>query len=108
VPECEILRSTTAVRAVVRQGPFFKLPMLMDTGARTGQWTLPRYREWLQARTTWVHPAAPRGSTAGTASAGAAPPAPAPPPGAPEPPRDDVIVIEPPRGKISDILSELD
>jgi len=110
VPECEILRATTAVRAVLRQGQFFKLPMLMDTGAKSGMWTLLRYREWIEHHAGWVLPAPP--AAAGPPPRAARAPAPPAPParlaGETSSGRDDVIVIEPPEGKISDILSELD
>ncbi len=102
VPECEILRASTAVRAVLRQGQFFKLPMLLDTGARSGMWTLPRYREWLASRTDWALPARD------AAPPGAAPASPASRASSPGAGGDHVIVVEPPEGKISDILSELE
>jgi len=53
VPECAILRSSSAVRANIRQGDFFKLPTTMQTGARDGQWTVERYRTWLGQRNHW-------------------------------------------------------
>jgi twitching motility protein PilT len=100
VPECEILLANTAVKAVLRQGHFWKLATILETGAKQGMYTLPRYREWLDARTEWVMP--------GTASVAAAPPrATARPAGEPAA-GDDVIVIRPESGTVSDILSELD
>ena len=56
VPECEILRGTTAVRSLVRQGNFFKLPSALETGAKDGMWTFQRYRAWLDQRTQWYLP----------------------------------------------------
>ncbi|GEM_PF-369574 len=56
VPECAILRSSSAARANIRQGDFFKLPTTMQTGARDGQWTLERYRGWLGQRERWSTP----------------------------------------------------
>jgi twitching motility protein PilT len=56
VPECEVLLATTQVRAMVRQGHFFKLATALETGGREGCWTFPRYREWLEKRTDWYVP----------------------------------------------------
>ena len=56
VPECAILRGSTAVRANIRQGEFFKLTTTMQTGTREGQWTLERYRTWLDQRDNWYFP----------------------------------------------------
>jgi twitching motility protein PilT len=98
VPHCEVLRGTTPVKAVLRQGQLFKLPQLMETGARSGMWTLPRWREWLDSRTDWVLPPAVEPDFA-------------PPAGAPRrasAPDEGVIVIDPPSGSVKDILSELD
>ena len=53
VPECEILLATQSVKAVVRQGQFFKLQTVLETGGAEGCWTYSRYREWLDRRTEW-------------------------------------------------------
>jgi twitching motility protein PilT len=121
VPQCEVLRATSAVRAVLRQGQFFKLPLLLETGARAGMWTVPRYREWLDARHDWALP-----PSAEPPRAAQAEPRPAPRPtgaraplaGEPIRPRpaaplappasEDVIVIRPEEESLSDILDELD
>jgi twitching motility protein PilT len=59
-PECEVLLATTQVRAMVRQGHFFKLSTALETGGNEGCWTFARYREWLERRTDWyVPPAVP-------------------------------------------------
>ena len=50
VPEIELLAATDAVRSHVREGQTFKLRSAMETGARDGMWTFPRYRRWLEAR----------------------------------------------------------
>ncbi len=57
-PECEVLLATTQVRAMVRQGHFFKLATALDTGGREGCWSFSRYREWLEKRTDWYVPSA--------------------------------------------------
>ncbi len=115
VPECEVLIASTPVRSLVRKGEFFKLESALQTGGADGQWTRRRYRQWLDARTSFHKPAA-------TATAPLAPPraepltplprAPQPPEPASRPPsdpaEDDVIVIQPPTGTLSDILDELD
>lgn len=59
-PECEILLATTQVRAVVRQGQFFKLSSALETGGHDGCWTFARYRDWMEQRTDWyTWPATP-------------------------------------------------
>jgi twitching motility protein PilT len=57
-PECEVLRASTQVRAIVRAGQFFKLPTALETGAADGCWTFDRYRAWMEARTDWYVPSA--------------------------------------------------
>jgi len=56
VPECEILVASTATRAIVRQGQFFKLSSALESGGPEGCWTWIRYREWLDRRTDWYLP----------------------------------------------------
>lgn len=58
VPECEIIRGSSAVRNLVREGQFFKLLSVMETGAREGMWSFERYRAWLSQRTQWSWPQA--------------------------------------------------
>ena len=58
-PECEVLRATTQVRAMVRAGHFFKLSTALETGRDDGCWTFDRYRSWMEARTDWNQPSAP-------------------------------------------------
>jgi twitching motility protein PilT len=108
VPQCEILRGNSAVRAVLRSGQFFKLPLLLETGAKSGMWTTTRYREWLESRDDWALPPTSEPAPAPrTAKPRAAGPAPVEPESA-EPPGRDVIVIKPEGESLSDILSELD
>lgn len=47
VPECEILIASTPVRAMIRQGHFYKLATALESGGQEGCWTFARYREWL-------------------------------------------------------------
>ncbi|HYR54791.1 MAG TPA: ATPase, T2SS/T4P/T4SS family, partial [Myxococcaceae bacterium] len=56
VPECEILVSSTAVRAMVRQSQFYKLASVLESGGQEGCWTFARYREWLDRRGDWQIP----------------------------------------------------
>jgi twitching motility protein PilT len=56
VPECEILVSSTAVRAMVRQSQFYKLASALESGGQEGCWTFARYREWLDRRSDWQIP----------------------------------------------------
>ncbi len=56
VPECEILIASTSVRAVIRQGQFYKLASALESGGQEGCWTFSRYREWLNGRTDWYRP----------------------------------------------------
>lgn len=56
VPECEVLIASTAARAMVRSGHFFKLNSALETGAADGSYTFARYGEWLSRRTDLVAP----------------------------------------------------
>jgi len=56
-PECEVLIASQPVKAMVRQGQFFKLQTALETGAAEGCWTFQRYRDWLDRRTDWYVPA---------------------------------------------------
>ncbi len=58
VPECEVLMATTATRAVIRSGQFFKLQSTIETGAADGSYTFSRYGEWLARKTEFVVPTA--------------------------------------------------
>jgi len=135
-PECEILMATQAVRAVLRQGQFFKLQTALETGAADGCWTFGRYREWLERRSDWSVglPAAAAGAEAEPAppepaalppptrpaprpasrpAAGEAPPAPAARPAAPRPPPPPaapgaVIEIDEGDADLAGLLSELE
>ena len=53
IPECEILRATSASRSVIRQLEFSKLTSVLETGGGDGMYTWARYRAWLDARRTW-------------------------------------------------------
>ncbi len=54
VPECEILTASSGARALIRQGQFFKLPTVLESGAADGCWSLARYRAWLDAKQEWA------------------------------------------------------
>ncbi len=56
VPECEILRPTTSVKAFIRNRDFFKIPQVLETGGEHGMWTFERYQNWLSRRTRWHIP----------------------------------------------------
>jgi twitching motility protein PilT len=56
VPECEILVASTPVRAMVRQGQFYKLASALESGGQEGCWSFARYREWLDRRSDWYIP----------------------------------------------------
>jgi len=54
VPECEVLMASTGARSLIRQGQFFKLPTVIESGAADGCWSLARYRAWLEAKQDWM------------------------------------------------------
>jgi twitching motility protein PilT len=56
LPECEILRPTTPVKAFIRNRDFFKLPQVLETGADHGMWSFERYQRWMAKRTQWYTP----------------------------------------------------
>lgn len=58
VPECEVLRSTVPVKALIRSREFFRINQALETGAEQGMWTFDRYAAWLAKRTQWHLPAA--------------------------------------------------
>ncbi len=61
-PECEVLLGTQSVKAIVRQGQFFKLQTALETGGKDGLFTFARYREWMENRTDWQFPTHETGS----------------------------------------------
>jgi twitching motility protein PilT len=61
-PECEVLLGTQSVKAIVRQGQFFKLQTALETGGNDGLFTFARYREWMEKRTDWQTPRPEAGS----------------------------------------------
>jgi twitching motility protein PilT len=56
LPECEILRSTSSVKAFIRNRDFFKLPQALETGAEHGMWSFERYTAWMAKRAQWHVP----------------------------------------------------
>jgi twitching motility protein PilT len=53
VPECEVLMATMAVKNFIRNRDFFKIISSIETGAEYGMWSYPRYRAWLDKRTSF-------------------------------------------------------
>jgi hypothetical protein len=93
---------------VLRSGQFFKLPLLLETGSKSGMWTTTRYREWLESRDDWALPPTSEPAPAARGAKPRAAPAPAEPDPAEPPTGRNVIVIKPEGESLSDILSELD
>ncbi|MFT5587198.1 MAG: twitching motility protein PilT [Cognaticolwellia sp.] len=56
VPECEVLRASSGIRAVIREGNLHKLASLMELGAPDGQWSFARYQRWLDGRSSFLKP----------------------------------------------------
>ena len=131
-PECEILPATQPVKALVRQGHFFKLQTALESGGVEGCWTYARYREWLERRTEWAAAPPPvaaqpeasleaqrtelappgglRGGARPHPRPSASPTAPAPPPQGPDqaPSRDGVLEIHAAEEDLDRIVSELE
>ena len=53
VPECEILKASTGVKAIIRLQDFFKIESAIETGGKDGMWTWERYRNWLNSKKNW-------------------------------------------------------
>jgi len=53
VPECEVLTPSHAAKNFIRNGQFFKIMSVMETGADAGMWTYQRYRTWMNSKKTW-------------------------------------------------------
>ena len=49
VPECEILFTNLTTKSVIREGKFFKLNDVIQTGAQDRMWSYDRYRKWLES-----------------------------------------------------------
>jgi len=64
IPECEIMSSTVAVAANIRDGAFFKLRQTMATGGHDGMWTVERYRRWVSELARVERPQKPSAATA--------------------------------------------
>jgi twitching motility protein PilT len=56
IPECEILLPSSGVRGTIRMGQFSRLATALEGGGQEGQWTLARYRAWLDSKKDWVLP----------------------------------------------------
>jgi twitching motility protein PilT len=126
VPECEILVATHAVKNFIRQGEFFKIFPMVETGAEHGMWTFQRYQRWLDHRKDWYLPGAAEASEPDSEpppASRALPPAspvspararPTPLPGAPAastPPASSspgrAIEIEPVDGGLAEVVKRL-
>src|SRR6185312_11386027 len=118
-PECEILIGSTATRAVIRQGQFFKLATAMEGGGQDGNWSFARYREWLDAKADWSLPServelpdappdAPAPLPPLRASGAVAPRKPRPEPRVEPAPREDGVVVIDDAEDPEEILAELD
>ena len=128
LPECEILRSTNAVRNLIRQGHAYKLPSAIETGSPDGMWSFDRYRAWMEDQHHWFMKDSADAKEAPDSEPGIENPvdpaslpelSPSSPPA--EPVRDsageeasasessDVFVIRPPEeGSLKDIISEFE
>jgi twitching motility protein PilT len=53
VPELEILMPSHAIKSFIRNGDFFKITQLMETGAEQGMWTWQRYQTWVDKKRDW-------------------------------------------------------
>jgi twitching motility protein PilT len=112
VPECEILIGTSAARACIRQGNFYKLPPVMETGAAEGMWTRERYAAWLDRKSGFADPGEALADAAEVLPEPAHRRAAKPPAGkrrkpAPARDADGVLVIDSPPEEPAEILSEL-
>jgi len=120
VPECEILISTTAIRAFIRNGDFFKIASQIEMGAEHGMWTFQRYQRWLEKKKTWHFPDAELQDAADAEPEEPAVllPSPPPTPKMPSPKQEPVsptakkqdggpIEIEPVEGGLSEVLKKL-
>src|SRR5258706_2553087 len=56
VPECEVLVPTAPIKAHIRNGDFFKIISVMETGAEHGMWTYQRYKAWMESKKNWFIP----------------------------------------------------
>ncbi|MFH2000656.1 MAG: PilT/PilU family type 4a pilus ATPase [Planctomycetota bacterium] len=56
VPVCEVMAASHSVRALIRQGQFFKLPSAIETGLADGSWSIRRYEEWLDKKEDFFIP----------------------------------------------------
>jgi twitching motility protein PilT len=119
VPECEILTSTTAIRAFVRNGDFFKIAAQIEMGAEHGMWTFQRYQTWLESKKTWHFPGPEPNEPLAEAEERAELPSPSPakkessstPPSSTRKPartrEGGAIEIEPAEGGLKEVLKKL-
>ena len=123
VPELEVLWGTNASRNLVRMAQYHQLQTVMESGIKDGHMTRARYRAWLDSRAHFHGsdegdrlPADSEGSdpqvldripSAPAESPRQESPAVDPTGSRPRADTDEVIVIEPPAGTLSDLISEL-
>jgi len=120
VPECEILTSTAAIRAFIRNGDFFKIAAQIEMGAEHGMWTFQRYQTWLESKKTWHFPGPEPNEAPAEAEERLSFPSPPgakhPPihsskdPSAPPPkpsPSGEAVEIEPVEGGLDEVLKKL-
>jgi twitching motility protein PilT len=98
VPECEILIPTIPIKSFIRNGEFFKIVTVMETGADHGMWTLQRYQTWLQNKQTWYFPSGDE--TPDSEPAEIAPVLPVSPPPIPSAGKAKIAASEPPLAAI--------
>jgi len=64
VPRCEVLLASSGARGTLRAGQFSHIPNVILAGGEEGMWTFDRYQRWMEQKTDWVRPAAPRSAPA--------------------------------------------
>ena len=52
----DLSRTIQGVRCYIRNGDFFKIIQLLETGAEQGMWTWQRYQNWLEKKKDWHIP----------------------------------------------------
>lgn len=108
VPECEVLVTSSAVRAHVREGHFHKITGALELGGGEGMWTVDRYRRWMDQRPRWTSPTvtapgAPTPSQPADSLPPLATPGPAADPAAPTP-----IDLDGDGEDLEDLIAELE
>ncbi len=63
VPRCELLLASSAAKGTLRAGQFSQIANVILAGGEEGMWTFDRYQRWMEQKSDWVHPPAPRSAT---------------------------------------------